>query len=164
MGYFFKNSEVSLQVPTQYMVEDLLNHFNDLKDFDMEPSLTDFNEFTALGLFSHPVWWVNPYSCASDYFSECFCGRVSLVDVMLNLEDSTSREHAYTQHKSAMSLAFNHYWSGDSLSGGNLFDVCPSCIALGADHISIVGFEAQQLALELGEALAAFNDDFSNKF
>lgn len=164
MGYFFKNSEVSLQTPNQGMVDELLTHFSCFPDFDSDLFLTDCNEFSIMSLFNHPVWWAPPGGCNAEVFSECFCGRVSLLDVLLELHSPEERHEAYAQHRETMSAAFNHYWSGDSLTSGSIFDVCPSCIAVGSDHISLVGFEAHQLALELGEALAGFNPDFSSKF
>ena len=151
MSISFKNSQVSFIIPTTTDIEKLSEHFESFA----ETSEDDWEFLAGLELFDHPVWWVEPGFCQASIFDECVCGKTDLLSVLSEMKTSEQKKLAFNIHKKAMTEAFQHYWSGDGLFSGKVLDVCTSCLTIGEDHIALVGYQAEQLALEYGSAISA---------
>lgn len=152
VGISFKKSEASFIVPNSEDLEKLVSHMELLEDACEE----DWNFVSIIQLFDHPIWWVSPGFCEASHVEDCFCGKIDLLSIIGEIENVDVRKRAFSTHADAMAEAYNHYWSGDGLFSGKVFDVCVSCLTIGEDHVALVGYQAEQLAIEYGAALAAY--------
>lgn len=154
----YKTSFISMKVPSFSDFSVLQNHID---AFDGEPVSYNDNMVNDFDEFFHPIWWFDSSYCKAESLENCFCGRVDLISVVLENEEESSRNEIFKVHKLALQEAFNHFWSGDSLftDSSTILDVCPSCLSDGAAHVGLVGCEADDLAVELGAALAIFDYD-----
>jgi hypothetical protein len=124
----------------------------------------DFDDEKAADLvtqvrFQHPVWWRSPYTCTADEHGCCDCGRVSLLEVIEVLRaDHEAQQDALDAHMSVTHEAWDHFWSGDQLTSEHptVNRVCVECLITGRPHLAEVAAEAEDLAAELGTALAAY--------
>lgn len=116
-------------------------------------------DVTTAFTYLHPVWWRSPFQCREDSEGDCNCGRVTLLEVLDTLDDPQLRQCVLDAHLEANREAWDHYWSGESLlrGGCTLGGACVECLTGGDDHLSELSGEANELAAELGSAIAAFH-------
>ena len=142
----------------------LLSGFADLSH-DALTSMGSNYSISRLG----PSWWSKPSS--NDHAADCCCTPITLLDALTMLP-SELHSSAVEAHLEASRSVWEHHWAGLRLWGPSddsdeavFSDEVPSagwcaeCIVDGLSHIEQVREEANWYAMELGEALAAFNVD-----
>jgi hypothetical protein len=81
--------------------------------------LAEFHE-DGFGQFLLPVWWVDPAHCGRHGAGFCTCGRVSLVDVLSQVDNTTGRQAALDAHKAALVAGYEHLDALEDLIGGRV--------------------------------------------
>ena len=116
-----------------------------------------------------PSWWSKPSS--DGHQADGCCTPITLIDALAMLP-SELHSSAVAAHLEASRSVWDHHWSGlrswgpSDTSDEAVFSGeeppsgwCAECIIDGLFHIKQVREEANWYAMELGEALAAFNVD-----
>jgi hypothetical protein len=104
-------------------------------------------------------WWFEQQGCNPEdenSHQQCRCGRVTLLEVLDTLTPG-DQQAAIEAHNSLQHAVWNHFWSADALVCGDeeLGDVCADCFIEGGDHVVDLQTAAENLGVELAEAIAA---------
>jgi hypothetical protein len=103
-------------------------------------------------------WWFRQDSCQGSAL--CECGPVTLLEV-LDCIDEGERQKALEMHLAHLGTLYDHYWTCERIlqHPGDIVETsCGECVIGAGTHIHTLRTAAQDLAIELGEALSCYNN------
>lgn len=115
----------------------------------------------------HRSWWRTDVACKGD--DDCRCGQIPLFEV-LSAVDTKFHPEIIRRHVAELRGIWLHLWDADAINGVSQdaareqvrqiegvapgSNLCPQCLIGGFEHLSDLSHEANNLSVDLGEALA----------
>lgn len=153
---------VSFKMPSSTELVALIIHCN--PDIPME-DLDDLEDNAPQCV--HRSWWRSDVACKGD--DSCRCGQIPLFEV-LSAVDAKFHPEIIKRHVAELRGIWLHLWDADALNGISQSpageqvrqiegvapgsNLCPQCLISGFEHLNDLSHEANNLSVDLGEALA----------